>query len=546
MSVMQPARPEIASAWRRAALCGLDPGSVPSESDLAPVHHDSPLMVAAAPVLDGMVARLEDSRFTLLLADRDARIVDRRFGQRHLSRALDDALAVPGNRYSEETSGTNALATALEIGRGLTVHGEEHFFERLKVLTCYAGPIVHPVTGRVEGVLDITGYAQDVTPMMEPFVAFAVAAIEERLGQGHSRSQMRMLAAFQERTARTRRPVLVFGDGLTLANDAATAMLDGPAQLVLRELARGASGMGAGRAALPSGAVVEFVCDAVDGVRNASVVEIVTAPAERPVVPRRRIPAPSTDPHAEQLARLRANPAPVAVSGEPGTGRSTLVARLAAPIDGDAAHGRPTSLDGAGLTVADLDALAAATPAGLVVVDHVELLPDVVAHRLGALLDTADIWFALVSAPHSELSSEQLALVGRCGTHLDLAPLRARRAEIPAIANQILAGLRPGLHLAGSAVKALMAWTWPGNLLELRAVLEAAASATSGRVIAADALPLDRRRSARRPLSPLEQAEFDAITATLRRCAGNKTHAAAELGIGRTTLYRRMRELDIS
>jgi transcriptional regulator of acetoin/glycerol metabolism len=93
----------------------------------------------------------------------------------------------------------------------------------------------------------------------------------------------------------------------------------------------------------------------------------------------------------------------------------------------------------------------------------------------------------------------------------------------------------------------LMRWSWPGNIRELVSVLEQAACRRPGGDIASHDLCLEHRTHyGRRPLSPLEQAEADTILASLRRASGNKTHAATELGISRTTLYRRMRELDIA
>jgi transcriptional regulator of acetoin/glycerol metabolism len=52
-------------------------------------------------------------------------------------------------------------------------------------------------------------------------------------------------------------------------------------------------------------------------------------------------------------------------------------------------------------------------------------------------------------------------------------------------------------------------------------------------------------RSAGRPLNPLQRSEREVISTTLQACNGNKVHASAHLGISRTTLYRRMRELGI-
>ncbi|ODU06883.1 MAG: hypothetical protein ABS81_03580 [Pseudonocardia sp. SCN 72-86] len=533
-----PLRPEIASAWRRAELCGLDPGRVPSESDLADVTRDTPLLAAARPVLDRAVSRLADTRFSLLLADRESRIVDRRFGHPSLARALDDVLAVPGNRYSEDTCGTNALSTAFEIRSGIAVHGEEHFFERLKGFTCYGSPIVNPVTGRLEGVLDVTGFARDATPMMATFVTLVVAGIEERLSLGQGLTRQHMLAVFQERAARTRNPVLVFGNGMTLANDAATERLDGAAQAVLRELGRRAGDHGTGRALLPSGATVGFVCASVPGTGDACVVEVLPDDdVPRPAPSRRARPARPTEVDPTRLARLRAARASVLVSGEPGTGRTTVVTELAA--------GRPVrTLDAADLDPADLDTIAATPEDALLVVDHVHLLPDAAARRLATAVDDAPtLWFAFVCGPEGNLTPEQRALTGRCTERIALTPLRLRRPEVPALATELLQESRPGVRLAADATRALMAWHWPGNLRELRAVLDTASDICRDATVRAPDLGL---AVAGRPLTPLEQAEFDTIRGALDRHDGNKSRAATELGIGRTTLYRRLREFGLA
>jgi len=148
----------------------------------------------------------------------------------------------------------------------------------------------------------------------------------------------------------------------------------------------------------------------------------------------------------------------------------------------------------------------------------------------------------------SELAGEQLALATRCPARITTAALRLRRGEIPEIAGALLKGLRPGgeLRLSADALRALSSCSWPGNLGELRAVLTFAASdRATGVVTLADLPPEYRRGGSYRALTPLEQAEYDTIVAALRRCHGNKVHAAAELGIGRTTLYRRLRALGI-
>src|SRR5437879_8974006 len=102
-------RPEIALAWHRAQISGLDPGMEVREVPIAEVDRRGRLVTAAAPVLEAMMAELADTRFSVLLADRNATIVDRRMGRHSVGRELDRALAIPGVRYVEDVSGTNSL-----------------------------------------------------------------------------------------------------------------------------------------------------------------------------------------------------------------------------------------------------------------------------------------------------------------------------------------------------------------------------------------------------------------------------------------------------
>lgn len=432
-------RPGIALSWRRAELCGLDPGSVPREPELAAVDRHSRLMAAARPVLDELKVQLTGTRFSLLLADRDSRIVARRCGRRDVARSLDGVLAMPGNRYSEETTGTNALASAYEVGSAISVHGQEHFLERLKAFTCHGRQIRHPLTGALEGVLDVTGYVDDPSPLLGAVVGGATREIEKRLIEGVGTRQQAMLSAYQRRTGHSRRPVVVFGDDLQLLNGAASALLDGPTQVRLRELAdlAGARGGGNGVLRLASGAETPFRCDTVDGAPGATLVELFdAAPCTHPVPRRHRT---GDDPVAALVARARRTRGRVLICGEPGTGRT-----------------RTTRTLRAGLTVVVLEAgqLTGSTSqdlihgfapdGGLTVIEDLHLLGPADATALRAALDGAPAgWAAVTSVATEDLSDEQRSVAARCAETVELLPLRHRREELPRLAREVLVELDP-------------------------------------------------------------------------------------------------------
>ena len=129
---------------------------------------------------------------------------------------------------------------------------------------------------------------------------------------------------------------------------------------------------------------------------------------------------------------------------------------------------------------------------------------------------------------------------------IELAPLRARAAEIPALA----AALAPrGARLTREALDALVAYPWPGNIRELKNVLWRAALLADLEPITPDhlALPMPPLRSAA-PSSDaprtLEEAERLAIADALRVSGGNKARAARLLGIARSTLLEKLRRFE--
>jgi transcriptional regulator with GAF, ATPase, and Fis domain len=139
---------------------------------------------------------------------------------------------------------------------------------------------------------------------------------------------------------------------------------------------------------------------------------------------------------------------------------------------------------------------------------------------------------------------------------IKLPPLRARPTDILPLSEAFLEQIgrtfgRPPSGLTRDARETLMHYDWPGNVRELRNALERAAILCEGGLITAEHLSLDRTR--RGPLPPVEASatdlsavERDMIAQALADCSGNKSKAAARLGISRTQLYVRLRRYQLS
>lgn len=138
---------------------------------------------------------------------------------------------------------------------------------------------------------------------------------------------------------------------------------------------------------------------------------------------------------------------------------------------------------------------------------------------------------------------------------LSVPALRERRDDVLPLAMSLLA--RPGGEmdartrgLSASAAAALTEHPWPGNLRELRGVLEAAAARAGGGTIGREDLALPGSAPARHAGADpfdgertLRVVEERLIQLVLDECGGNKSRAARMLGVNRQTLYNKLREL---
>ncbi|NGO08926.1 hypothetical protein G5C60_15265 [Streptomyces sp. HC44] len=547
-------RPEIAHSWWRSELSGLTPATPNLRVEPSAVDRRSRLVAAAEPVLAELAEQLGDAGFCVLLADRESRIVDVPVGARSLRDRLAGLGVVAGGVFLEETTGTNSIATAHELRRGVAVHGEEHYLEPFKRFSCYGHPITHPVTRRLEGVLDITCLTGNDSPLLAPLVARAARDIEERLLRTARRAEQRLLAAFQVAAAGRNRPVLVLGEGVVLASPAAVDLLDPVDHIRLRELASGLGRRGpagcpephlASSVELSSGRTVAVRYQAVAPGTDGVLFEF-RDPDQAGATVRRGGPARTSAVRPAELVQGTA----VYVGGAPGTGRTTTVRSL---VGGD--RDRVVTLDaseaavrGEAAWLADLERAGDGGP-GLLVVEDVHLLPDACAVRMRRLMDRPGLWIALTGAPVAELSGQCAALAADCPAQIELPGLRDRTEELPNLVRAMLDGLGAGdrLRFTPATLAALAGHPWPGNLRELHTVVRTVA----GRRSAGDVTPRDLPEGyqvspRRRSMTPLERAEHDAIAVALRECGGNKLHAAKRLGISRTTLYSRMRTLQIT
>jgi two-component system response regulator HydG len=136
-----------------------------------------------------------------------------------------------------------------------------------------------------------------------------------------------------------------------------------------------------------------------------------------------------------------------------------------------------------------------------------------------------------------------------------LPPLRDRKNDIPLLVTSFLEKLsNPDAaprSMSEDAMLRLMAYDWPGNVRELENAVARAVALGSGPIVSVADLPsnLHYPTSERIPekdeVLPLEELERRAILRMLRQTGGDKLAAARRLGIGKTTLYRKLKQYNL-
>jgi DNA-binding NtrC family response regulator len=137
---------------------------------------------------------------------------------------------------------------------------------------------------------------------------------------------------------------------------------------------------------------------------------------------------------------------------------------------------------------------------------------------------------------------------------IKLPALRERKSDIPLLVNSFLEKFSDSngrvRAISEDAMARLIAYDWPGNVRELENAIERAVALGSGPILHVGDLPsnLHYGTADRLPqtdeLLPLEELERRAILRALREAGGDKLAAARLLGIGKTTLYRKLKQYD--
>jgi sigma-54 dependent transcriptional regulator, acetoin dehydrogenase operon transcriptional activator AcoR len=549
-----------------------------------------------------------DSNSILLLTNQDGVILKAAGDLRTLT-AGEKIHLTTGGDWREGMAGTNGIGTAIATGQPTYIHGSEHFCEGIKSWSCAAAPICEPGTGAIIGVLDISGPPSTYQINNLTLAITAARQIEMVLAEQSARQQMRLLAFCLQRLSSSdaagmiaidRRGRLVHTTGrVPLAVGVGERFPGMDENSSVEDWVKH----------LPEGLRSEwFNPVVVDGstIGAMFVVPMRSRATGSRIAERGCEPGSEADPQrncfaqilgqsapmlaavnrGRQLARRRV---PVLIEGETGVGKelfaraihgeeggggafvayncgaaskeligSELFGHVRGAFTGATNEGRPGRFELAHGGTLCLDEIGE-MPLELQPV-LLRALEEGVIYRLG---DTQPrrVDVRLLAMTNRNLREEVESgrfrgdLYYRISvTRIRIPPLRERGIDIDLLVENFNRRLaqRHGVaerRLSPQIMAVLRAYSWPGNVREMRNVIENLLLTSSEAEVSLDELPaelLDETAAARiaAPVllesASLEEAERLAIARAVHGAHGNLAQAARSLGVSRSTLYRKL------
>lgn len=186
-----PARPRdvIGDSWQRAISLGVDPenegpASAVAAPELEQMRRESGLIEILPELTGSLRSVLENSDNLLVVADRLGRVLWRSGTPTVLDRA-DRLGFVEGADWAEDSVGTNAIGTALVSRSAVQIFSAEHFVRTHHAWTCASSPIKDPRTGKVLGLVDVSGPASSVHPTTLALIDAVSRLAESQLREHH-------------------------------------------------------------------------------------------------------------------------------------------------------------------------------------------------------------------------------------------------------------------------------------------------------------------------------------------------------------------------
>ncbi|MFD5252730.1 GAF domain-containing protein [Streptomyces bobili] len=215
-------RPVIEQSWERTLRSGVDPENgyrarLLSPDEVRRRREESPLRDVLPVLREGLLSVADAAQHIMVVADEDGRVLWRE-GCSTVLRKADGIGFELGADWREDVVGTNGVGTPAVVRRPVQVFAAEHFVRAQTAWTCAGAPITDPRSGRLLGVVDVSGPLDTMHPATLAWVDSVAKLAEATLRERHLGALERLRAVAAPVLARIGgRAVVVDGDGWTAA-----------------------------------------------------------------------------------------------------------------------------------------------------------------------------------------------------------------------------------------------------------------------------------------------------------------------------------------
>lgn len=588
------AESRIATSWRRCLISHkLDPArqGPPQTLTESEIRHVAEPMEETirllTPELDDLARVLRDAGYCVNLADANATMLFSRLPGEADARMFMDWKIYTGSNFAETCEGTNGLGTALAEQKPILVHRDEHFRAQWHMFSCAVAPLFDQA-GRLAGAVNITSCREDLERAAHQLALAVTMEATRRMEGAIFRDYFRnawiatvpgdggsgLLAYDDDRrivgACRSARALLGLTDGLIASGiDLSRYIkLDHPRHADdIVELRRGdGRPLGQGHVTPPMrakssaphrDALVDHF-DALDRLAGRD---------------------PGLVKSVKRLRSIGDHNLPVLLHGETGVGKDVFARAIHAASN--RARNNYVALNCAAMPESLIDAelfgyeagaftgarrdgskgLIVQADGGTLFLDEIGDMPIALQTRLLRVLENREVWplgalkpvpvdIRLISATHRDLGRMAEEGAFRADLYFRLRGMEVRlpalreRADRDDIIRQIAREEAPNCRLSAEAWSLLSAYSYPGNMRQLRHVLRLAGCTAEDGVITDADLDLPPF-GGRAPETDLQAAERATIVEALRKHGGRVTEAARALKLSRATLYRKIKQLKI-
>ncbi|MDB5524522.1 MAG: sigma-54-dependent Fis family transcriptional regulator [Rhizobium sp.] len=597
-------QPMVAESWQRCRDSELDPRGTPRHSVIAfsDVKHrreaNAAMRLLALAEMQLLHSQIAGSNFMIALGDAQGIVLDT-ISDQHFADSEAGRSIIPGSMWNETERGTNAFGLAAIVEMPVAIYGREHYFACHGHLSCMAAPIFNS-NGEILGLLDASCAHEARQEHTHALVRMAAAQIENGLiYQEYSKS---FVFAFHPRVEY----LDTLSAGLiSISLDGDVISINRPGKALLSGLPATSgnhfdtlfeAGYGTAMDGLLKGGVIRIRDRAGSGVfmvcrqigERRTLMLKHASPAIPSMLQKENTPDFVCDDQAVKrsladLAEAAALCMPVHITGETGTGKE-LMARHVHRLSGR--KGEFVALNcGAvpeNLFIAEIfghergaftnaraegaPGLARAADRGTLFLDEVADIPLSAQTSLLRFLDSMEIRAVgghkpqrvdvqIVSATNRDLE-EMVAqrqfradLYYRLNAFIIRLPALRARTDFAGVVRHLMDKMAPGTPVTDAAIAALARRKWPGNIRELKTVLQRALVRRRADYIDEgcfdEAVPLPELAvdcCAECRARPLSRAKCQEIRSVYVKTNENISRTARVLGLSRTTVYKHIRQ----